>query len=99
MKKIKKFLGLDPAYPQGADSTLTLRNSRKGVINPDGWPMKRDVYQHAIDKVLSDCEKVATLIEQYGYGKKKEWMSRWEKVWEKNMQDCDAHGNCLVKLS
>jgi hypothetical protein len=99
LERIKNFIGIDPNLPEGEYSTLSLRNSRKGSINPDGWPMKRDVYQHAIDTVLADCEKVANLIEKFGYGSKKEWMARWEKVWDDNMKTCDAHGNCMIQLS
>lgn len=99
LRKIKRFLDLDPTYPSGKDSTLDLRNSRKGVINPDGWPMKKSVYQQLVDLVRPDCRKVAELIEENGFGKKADWMKRWESVWENNFKTCDDQGNCLIRLS
>eukprot|EP00889_Picochlorum_renovo_P007134 jgi/Picre1/34164/NNA_001638.t1 len=99
LRKIKKFIGIDPNLPTGGDAEFMSRNSRKGSINPDGWPMKRDVYQHAIDIVLEDSKKVARLVDKYGFADAKTWLSRWEDVWQANMDSCDAQGNCKIQLS
>lgn len=99
LRKIKKFIGIDPNLPTGGDAEFMSRNSRKGSINPDGWPMKRDVYQHAIDIVLEDSKKVARLVDKYGFADARTWLSRWEDVWQANMDSCDAQGNCKIQLS
>jgi len=99
LSKIKKFIGIDPSLPQGEDAEFLSRNSRKDSVNPDGWQMKRDVYQSAIDLVLEDSEMVANLVEEYGFADSKSWMARWHSHWDKNLATCDQHDNCMISLS
>lgn len=97
--KIKEFIGIDPSLPKGEDAEFLSRNSRKDSVNPDGWQMKKDVYQKAIDLVLEDSKIVAKLIEKHGFGDSKSWMSRWQAHWDANLATCDQHDNCRISLS
>ena len=99
LAKIKKFIGIDPSLPKGQDAEFLSRNSRKDSVNPDGWQMKKDVYQSAIDLVIEDCELVANLVEQYGFGDSKSWMARWQAHWDQNLESCNAQDTCMISLS
>ena len=100
LSKIKKFLDIDPSLPTGEDAELMYRNSRKDSINPDGWQMQRKTYQEIVDIVDNDSRLVAELVEKYGFGSAKEWLSRWASVWENNLQNnCDERDNCMIQLS
>jgi len=96
---VKNFLDLNPALPKAPWDKLGLSNSRKGRINPDGWPMKRGVYEKLIALVRPDCEAVAHLVQAHGLGDGTEWMANWEAVWQRNLDTCDAQGKCLIQPS
>ena len=97
--RVKKFLGLNTALPKAPWDTLGLHNARKGRINPDGWPMARDVYERLVAIVRPDCEAVAALVTEHGLGDGAAWMANWEAVWARNLKTCDAKGDCLIQLS
>ena len=97
--RLKNFLGIDPTLPGEPHVTLGMNNARKGRINPDGWPMKRDVYQQLVDMVRPDCEAVARLVTKKGFGDGAVWMENWEQVWRDNLKSCDANGDCTIQLS
>lgn len=97
--RVKKFLGLNPNLPKAPYDTLGLSNSRKGRINPDGWPMQRNVYEDLVKLVRPDCEAVAALVDKHGLGDGSQWMANWEAVWQRNLDTCDDSGSCLVQLS
>jgi hypothetical protein len=99
LQKIKKFIGIDPNLPTGEEAEFLSRNSRKDSVNPDGWQMRKDVYEKAIDIVLEDSKLVAQMVELHGFGDSKEWMARWQSHWDANLQSCDNHGNCMITLS
>ena len=54
LQKLKSFLNLDSSLP---DNRLRLHNSRKELINPEGWPMKVEEYQDLISRVSPDVER------------------------------------------
>ena len=100
LSKIKKFLEIDPSLPMGEDAELMSRNSRKDSINPDGWQMHRKTYQEIVDVVEKDSQLVAQMVEKYGFGSAKEWLGRWQSVWENNLENnCDERDNCMIQLS
>ncbi|KAL4513631.1 hypothetical protein Ndes2526A_g04963 [Nannochloris sp. 'desiccata'] len=97
--RMKNFLGIDPKLPEGKFATLGMNNARKGRINPDGWPMKRKVYEKIISVVRPDCEAVARMVTKKGFGDGNAWLRNWEKVWEDNLNSCNADGDCIIQLS
>jgi hypothetical protein len=99
LTRMKEFLGIDPKLPEGKFATLGMNNARKGRINPDGWPMKRKVYEKIISVVRPDCEAVAKMVTKKGFGDGNAWLKNWEKVWEDNLKSCNAEGECIIQLS
>jgi hypothetical protein len=99
LARMKSFLGINPRKPAGQWASLGLHNSRKERINPDGWPMKRDVYQRIIDLVRGDCDAIADMLDKYELGNGRAWMTNWERVWQNNLDSCDEQGNCKIQLS
>lgn len=98
LRRLKVFLDLKPDLP--SDSVgLGLHNSRKKKFNPDGWPMRREVYQQIVDLVREDCKSVTQLITEYGWGDGDAWMATWEKVWADNLATCDDNGDCMIQLT
>jgi hypothetical protein len=99
--RMKKFLGIDPKLPEEGTkfATLGMNNARKGRINPDGWPMKRKVYEQIISVVRPDCEAVAKMVTKKGFGDGDAWLANWEKVWEDNLKSCNPDGDCIIQLS
>lgn len=97
LHELKAFLGVDTAQPKGY--TLGMSNSRKHLINPDGWRMTRLQYQKIVDLVRPDCQAVAALVDRYGLGDGRQWMANWEAGWAKNMATCDAKGWCQIQLT
>lgn len=42
---------------------------------------------------------VAELVSQYGFGDGKQWLKRWEKAWQANLNTCTLDGDCVIQLS
>ena len=97
--RLKKFLGVKPGLPVGEWANLGNNNSRRGKINPDGWPLKKETYEQIINIVRPDCEKVAQLVSENGLGDGAQWLQRWEAVWKQNLDSCNAAGDCMIQLS
>lgn len=98
LKRLKEFLGIDVTLPSESVG-LGLHNARKGKINPNGWPMKRELYEKIIEKVRPDCVAITRLITKNGWGDGKAWMSAWEAAWANNLASCDANGDCVIQLT
>ena len=58
--------------------------------------MTREEYQGLLEQVRWDSEKVANMLETRGLADKSTWLSRWEKVWDENLETCDENGHCLI---
>ena len=98
LRRLKIFLNLNPDLP--SDSVgLGLHNARKKKFNPDGWPMRRQVYEQIVDLVRKDCKAVTELISEYGWGDGDAWMASWERVWADNLATCDENGDCMIQLT
>lgn len=97
--RLKKFLGVKPSLPVGEHANLGMNNSRRDRISPDGWPMKKEIYEQVVGIVRPDCEKVAQLVSEGGFGDGAAWMKRWEAVWKKNLDSCNEAGDCMIQLS
>jgi len=90
LQAVKAFLGLDPALP--------FENLPIDTINSDGWPIRREQYQDLVATVRADAESLAQLIERNLLGSSKEWMARWEAIWQNTLDSCDADGQCCIQL-
>ena len=99
LRRLKSFLGIDPYKPEGKWSSLQLYNSRKEMINPEGWVIERKTYQMLVDIVKLDCEKVANLVDEHHLGDGKAMLETWETIWRENINSCDEDGYCLIQLS
>ena len=92
MRRLKKFLGMDPTLPKDVQMYKNV-NTRK---DSGGSPMKRRQYRTLIEMARPDSEKVAQLLHKYGLADKKQWMGRWEAVWDGVLNSCNASRICLV---
>jgi hypothetical protein len=91
MRRLKKFLGLDPTLPQNAQ--LYNVNTRK---DSGGSPMKRREYRTLIEMARPDSERVADLLQKHGLAEKGAWMRRWQNVWDENLKRCGPDRVCLI---
>lgn len=91
MRRLKKFLGLDPTLPE--NQQLYNVNTRK---DSGGSPMKRREYRTLIEMARPDSERVADLLQKHGLAEKDAWMRRWEKVWEDNLSACGPDRICMI---
>ena len=91
MRRLKKFLGLDPTLPE--NQQLYNVNTRK---DSGGSPMKRREYRTLIEMARPDSERVADLLQKHGLAEKDAWMRRWEGVWEENLKACGPDRVCLI---
>lgn len=87
---VKAFLGLDPALP--------FENLPIDTIQTDGWPIRKEQYQDLVTTVRADAESLAQLIESNGLGSGSDWMARWESIWQRTLDSCDADGQCHIQL-
>ena len=97
--RLKEFIGINPKLPRGAHDLLGMNNARKGRINPDGWPMKKDVYEKIIEIVRPDVEAVVKLVDDMEFGNGTKWMENWQQVWDTNLASCNEQGDCIIQLS
>lgn len=89
---LKVFLGMDTQLPVQED--LRNVNSRR---SGGGYPLTLEEYQSLIALVRPGAERVAKLLGDKGIKNEKEWMGRWESVWNKVIEEsCDADGQCEV---
>ncbi|KAL4515680.1 hypothetical protein Ndes2437B_g07106 [Nannochloris sp. 'desiccata'] len=89
---LKVFLGMDTQLPVQED--LRNVNSRR---SGGGYPLTLEEYQSLIALVRPGAERVAKLLGDKGIKNEKEWMGRWEFVWNKVIEEsCDADGQCEV---
>ena len=91
MRRLKKFLGMDPTLPE--DVQLYNVNTRK---DSGDSPMKRRQYRTLVEMARPDSEKVANLLHKYGLANRKEWMGRWQSVWDGVLNSCNASRICMV---
>jgi hypothetical protein len=99
LKRVKDFLGLDPAQPK-RNPGLDEHNIRKDRVAPEGHPMRRGQYEALVARVRPDAERVAALLAGAGLAPSAEaWMARWEAVWVANLAACGADGACMIQLS
>jgi hypothetical protein len=90
LQRVKTFLGLDPALP--------FENLPVDTINTNGWPIRKEQYQDLVATVRVDAESLAQLIESNDLGSGKEWMARWNSIWQNTLDSCDADGQCHIQL-
>ena len=96
MKKIKRFIGIDPDLPKAG---LTVINDRRFRIKPEGWRVSRKQYEKLIALVKPDIDKTLDILQKYGKLRSRElWMKRWEDVWNSNLETCED-GACVISLS
>ena len=91
MRRLKKFLGLDPTLPE--NQQLYNVNTRK---DSGGSPMKRREYRTLIEMARPDSERVADLLQKHGLAEKDAWMRRWEQVWDGNLKACGPDRICMI---
>lgn len=89
VRRLKEFLGMDPELPKRQLKNTNLRKS-------GGYNMTKDDYQGLLEQVRWDAERVASMLSSRGLADKVTWLSRWEKVWDENLETCDETGMCLV---
>ena len=87
--KLKDFLGMDPELPKRLLKNTNLRKS-------GGYSMRKDEYEQLLNQVRWDAEAVASMLSSRGLADKITWLSRWEKVWDENLETCDENGMCLI---
>lgn len=39
---------------------------------------------------------LADMLEQQGYAGGEQWLAAWEAAWHRNLERCDAAGDCLI---
>lgn len=94
--KVKKFLNIDPSSPSEG---LKVLNARRFTINPTGWEMKKSEYKDLIKLVQPDINSLLdTLQENNLIQDKDSWRTKWNQVWENNLQSCDK-SLCNITLS
>jgi hypothetical protein len=91
MRRLKTFLGLDPALPE--NQQVYNVNTRK---DSGASPMKRREYRTLIEMARPDSERVADLLHRHGLADRKTWMKRWEQVWKDNLESCNEDRICMV---
>ena len=91
MRRLKKFLGLDPTLPE--NQQLYNVNTRK---DSGGSPMKRREYRTLIEMARPDSERVADLLQKLGLAEKDAWMRRWQQVWDGNLKACGPDRICMI---
>lgn len=89
VRRLKEFLGMDPDLPKRQLKNTNLRKS-------GGYNMTKDDYEGLLEQVQWDAERVASLLSSRGLADKVTWLSRWEKVWDENLETCDETGMCLI---
>ena len=87
--KLKDFLGMDTELPKRLLKNTNLRKS-------GGYSMRKDEYEQLLNQVRWDAEAVASMLSSRGLADKITWLSRWEKVWDENLETCDENGMCLI---
>lgn len=99
LKRVKKFIGVDPTEPHG--KRLALINQRKFKIRPEGWTMSLEEYEALVELVRPDVNGLLDLLAKYGKLEDRvAWEERWQEVWDDNLQSCDEKtGNCSILLS
>lgn len=99
LQRLKRFLGINESLPTEG---LGRHNSRKHRIMPDGWPMRRSVYETLVDGVRKDMHDLLDLLEEHNALRDRNaWARRWEDVWSRNFERCfdttpDAICNILL---
>lgn len=91
MRRLKKFLGLDPTLPENRQ--LYNVNTRK---DSGGSPMKRREYRTLVEMARPDSERVADLLQKHGLAEKDAWMRRWQQVWDANLEACGPDRICMI---
>ena len=91
MRRLKKFLGLDPTLPENRQ--LYNVNTRKDL---GGSPMKRREYRTLVEMARPDSERVADLLQKHGLAEKDAWMRRWQQVWDANLEACGPDRICMI---
>jgi hypothetical protein len=92
LKELKDFLGMDATLPVQED--LRNVNSRR---SGGGYALTLEEYQSLIALVRPGAERVAKMLGAKGIKNEKEWMRRWETVWNRVIEEsCDADGQCEV---
>jgi hypothetical protein len=92
LHNLKDFLGMDTTLPLQED--LRNVNSRR---SEGGYPLTLEEYQSLIALVRPAAERVAKMLGDKGIKNEKEWMGRWESVWNRVIEEsCDADGQCEV---
>jgi hypothetical protein len=43
--------------------------------------------------------RLAALIDEHGLGDSKRWVSVWEEIWQRNMDNCEPDGMCTIASS
>ena len=90
LHELKVFLGMDPDLP---DIVLKNLNNRKA----GGFPMRVEEYETLVGAARPHAERLLKMLDDAGLVDGKEWLGRWEYVWNRQLdEDCDKDGECLV---
>ena len=97
LRRLKVFLGLDPARPRAALGDL---REGEGGHPVAGSTMRREQYRALARAALEDGEAVAALLTQYGVADGAAFLARWRGRWERaEARGCDAAGSCTIDTS
>ncbi|GBG00370.1 hypothetical protein Rsub_13260 [Raphidocelis subcapitata] len=88
---VMRFLGMEPELGL---KTLFRNNSRKAEARPEGWPMKRAHLEELVGSAQTKAERIADVLERYGFHSQAAWMASWRASWDANLASCKPDGMC-----
>lgn len=91
--RLKKFLGLETNETAAEFRNVNQRKSSSG------WPLSREEYIDLMHESRQDAEKLAAILEDNMLYSGKEWMLRWDEVWERNLASCGARKSSVCSIS
>ncbi|GBF96609.1 hypothetical protein Rsub_09355 [Raphidocelis subcapitata] len=94
---VQRFLGFDPKL--GAE-WLPRNNSRRDMVNPNGWPMRRKDMEELIELVRPNADRIAWELQRRGYvTTMDDWLQPWREAWDRNLATCSPKGDCKYVLT
>ncbi|GBF98961.1 hypothetical protein Rsub_12607 [Raphidocelis subcapitata] len=90
---VMRFLGMDPEL---RPKELPRKNSRKAEAKPEGWPMTKAQLEELVAAAENKAERIADVLERYGFHTQAEWMASWRASWDANLASCKPNGMCAV---
>ena len=48
---------------------------------------------------MPHTRRLAAVLEARGFMPARQWLAAWEAAWQRNLDTCDAEGNCMIQVT